>query len=64
MMLLLNANDMIISSLDPVEGTKPLAVIKEILEIDEKGTLDWYIGTAVENLGHSIELRRLCQSRP
>ena len=55
-MLLLYVDDMIISSLDPAEGTKFLSKIKETFEIGEEGNLDWYIGMAVQDNGNSIKL--------
>jgi hypothetical protein len=55
-MLLLYVDDMIISSLDPAEGTKFLNKIKLTFEIGEEGVLDWYIGMAVKDNGNSIKL--------
>jgi hypothetical protein len=55
-MLLLYVDDMIISSLDPAEGTKFLNKIKLTFEIGEEGDLDWYIGMAVKDNGNSIKL--------
>ena len=56
MMLLIYVDDMIISSLDPVDESDLLARIKDKFEIGEEGKLDWYIGIAVDDLGDSIKL--------
>ena len=55
-MILIYVDDVIISSLNPIDGTNLLSRIKANFEIGEEGPLDWYIGMNVKDTGNSIEL--------